>query len=165
MTQQTPQNPQKDPLLKLLELHGVNPSPRHYLTKAAMAVPRFPGRFSVSMLAREAGIPRTKGYRVVGLLEDLGLVRPVPKLPRPRDWGEYSRRRRKRFRARVGLPPRGKEPQMYIYTPGVALARLERRVEALLREMELEAERTRRSILGSLDEVRRSLASRPPGTV
>ncbi|MCW4012723.1 MAG: hypothetical protein NWF07_06995, partial [Candidatus Bathyarchaeota archaeon] len=87
-TQETPQTPPPAPpqITKLLTLHGVKTSKRSYITRTARALPSLTKPFTVPVLARRAGIPRSKGYTAIKQLEKLRLVKPVQKTLRPPDW-------------------------------------------------------------------------------
>jgi len=139
-TQETPNTPPAPPqITKLLTLHGIKTSKRSYITRAAKALPTLTKPFTVPVLARRAGIPRSKGYPTIKQLQKLRLVKPVQKTLRPPDWNEYTRSMRKRFNRQHGLPTRGIEPQRYQYTPREALLYLRETISKQIQQVDQHA--------------------------
>ena len=146
-------------IIKLLELQGIKPNPRSYITKAAKALPTLTNNFTVPTLAKKAGIPRSKGYPTIKLLEELHLVTRVSKVKRPPDWGEYTRSMRKRFNYEHGLPRRGIEPQRYRYTPVEALLFLRMEINRKIRREDQRALQRINAIRSQYGVVANGLAS------
>lgn len=127
------------PVERFLVFYGLSLNERSYLLKAARVLPRLKPLFTVPQLSEEADIPRSKGYPTIRQLLVLRFVEEAPKVERPDDWHDYTRRMRKRFNKEHGLPLRGSEPRRYRFSPGRAVVHARAFLNRSIKQIDKEA--------------------------
>jgi len=127
------------------------------LVKALEAVPDLEEGFAVSRLASAIGMPASKGYHVMKRLQDVRIVEALPRVERPPDWGSYTLSMRKKFYEEHGLGHKGRDPQLYMYSPLKALALLRRRVQEEIEGIDKRAADDVNALLRDYEDVEKYL--------
>jgi len=125
--------------------------------KAVGALPKIEDGFTVSRLASTVGIPSSKGYHVIKRLLAIKIVDALPKVERPPDWGSYTLSMRKKFYEKHGLQHKGRDPQLYRYSPLKALTLLRERVQQEIEGIDKQAADEINTLLKDYEEIENAL--------
>jgi hypothetical protein len=133
------------------------------MLKAVEVLPEIEDRFTVSHLSSTVGMPTSKGHYIMKRLKAIKLVDPLPKIERPPDWGSYTLSMRKLFYEKNGLQHKGRDPQLYRYSPLKALTHLRERVQQEIDDIDKQASDEINALLREYEEIENALTRQAEG--